>query len=117
MLGLCCSVGFSLAAATSVKVALTAVHGLLIVVASLVEPRALGLRTSIVAGHGLSSCSSQALEHRLSSHGDQTQLPCSPWDLPRSGIKLMCPAVQGGLSATGPPGKPYYRMAHISWSH
>ena len=35
--------GFSLAAATGVKVALTAVHELLIAVASIVEPRALGL--------------------------------------------------------------------------
>ena len=47
-----------------------AVHGLLIVVASLVaEPRALGAQASVVVARGLSSCGLRALEHRLSSCG------------------------------------------------
>ena len=39
----------------------------LIAVASHCRARALGLRASVVAACGLSSCGSQALEHRLSS--------------------------------------------------
>ena len=47
-----------------------AVHGLLIVVASLVEEHGLyGVRDSVVAACGLSSCGSRALERRLSSCG------------------------------------------------
>ena len=47
-----------------------AVCGLLIVLASLCcRARALGTRASVVVACGLSSCSSQALEHRLSSCG------------------------------------------------
>ena len=45
-----------------------AVCGLLIEVASL-GARALGAQASVVAACGLSSCGSQALEHRLSSCG------------------------------------------------
>ena len=49
---------------------LVAAHGLLIVVASLVVEHVLqGAQASVVAAHGLSSCSSQALEHRLSGWG------------------------------------------------
>ena len=32
--------------------------------------------------------------------------PYSKWDLPRSGIELMSPALAGGLFTTEPPGKP-----------
>ena len=39
------------------------------------KTRALGTLASVVAACGLSSCSSQALEHRLSSCGTQAQLP------------------------------------------
>ena len=43
---------------------------LLIAVASLVAELGLsGLRASVVVAHGLSSCSSQTLEHRLNSCG------------------------------------------------
>ena len=44
-------------------------RGLLIVVASRCRAWALGAWTSVVAARGLSSCGSQALEHRLSSCG------------------------------------------------
>ena len=47
-------------------------RGLLIVVASLCcGAGALGMWASVVAARGLSSCGSQALEHRLSSCGAQ----------------------------------------------
>ena len=41
---------------------------------------------------------SRALEHRLNS--------CGTWDLPRSGIELTCPELEGGFFTTEPPGKP-----------
>ena len=53
---------------------------------------------------GLSSCSSQALEHRLCSCA-QASLPRSMWDLPRSGIGPMSPALAGEFFTTGSPGK------------
>ena len=47
-----------------------AVHGLLLVVASLVvEHRLQGTQASVVIACGVSSCSFQALEHRLDSFG------------------------------------------------
>ena len=55
MLSLCCALGLSL----------VVVGGLLIVVASLVEHGLWGTLASVVVAHGLSSCSSWALEHRL----------------------------------------------------
>ena len=49
-----------------------AVHGLLIVVASLCcGAQALGARASVVAARGLSSCGVRALERRLNSCGTQ----------------------------------------------
>ena len=32
----------------------------------------------------------------------------SKWDLPRVGIKPMCPALVGRFFTTEPPGKPYF---------
>ena len=47
------------------------VHGLLIAMASLVEQeKVLGVRASVVAARGLSSCGSLAVECRLSSCGE-----------------------------------------------
>ena len=46
-----------------------------------------GVWASLDEAHGLSICSSQALERGLSSCGTWAQLLCSMWDLPRSGIK------------------------------
>ena len=49
---------------------LVAVHALLIAVASsVVEHRLQGAQASVAAARGLSSCGSQALEHRLNSYG------------------------------------------------
>ena len=57
MLGLPCCTGFSL----------VAVHEFLVVVTSLVAEHGLqSAQASVVVASGLSSCSSQALEHRLS---------------------------------------------------
>ena len=79
---------------------LVVVHRFLIVVVSLaVEHR-------LQACVGFSSFGSPALDHRLSSCGTRTQLPCSMWNLPGSEIKPMFPAVAGGLFTTQPPGKP-----------
>ena len=48
---------------------LVVVCGLLIVVASVAEQRLCSAQASVVAACGLSSCSSWALEHRLSNCG------------------------------------------------
>ena len=68
--------------------------------------RALGARASVVVARGLSSCVSWALERRLSSCGARAQLLRGMWDLPRPGIKPVCPALAGGFLTTVPPGKP-----------
>ena len=68
MLGLLCCEDFPLVAASG-GYSLVAVGRLLTEVASLVEHRLWGLQATVIAAHGLSSCSSQALEHRLNSCG------------------------------------------------
>ena len=65
-----------------------------------------GARASIVVAHRLSSCGSQAPEHRLSSRGTRAQLLRSMWDPPRPGLEPMSPALADGLPTTAPPGKP-----------
>ena len=62
--------------------------------------------TSVVVARGLSSCGSQALEHRLSSCGARAQLLPGMWDLPGPGPKPMSPTLVGGSLTTAPPGKP-----------
>ena len=68
--------------------------------------RALGVRTSVVVAHGLSSCGSRALERRLSSCGTRAQLLCSMWNLPGPGLEPMSPALAGGFLTIVPPRKP-----------
>ena len=68
--------------------------------------RALGVRASVVVALGLSSCGSQALEHRLSSCGARAQLLHGMWDLPGLGLKPVSPALEGGFLTAVPPGKP-----------
>ena len=86
-------------------------HESLIVVASLVWST--GSRAC-----GFSSCSSWALESRLSGRGVQgqwIQLPCSMWNLPRPGIEPTSPALAGRFLTTGPSGKPFkYFISHES---
>ena len=68
--------------------------------------RALGMRASVVAGLGLSSCSTWALEHQgFSSCGTWAQLLCCMWDLPRPRVEPVSPALAGRFSTTVPPGK------------
>ena len=57
----------------------------------------------------VSSCGSQALEHRLSSCGARAQLLRSMWDLPGSEIEPVSPAFVGRFFffTTEPPGKPF----------
>ena len=87
---------------------LVAVPRLLIPVASLVAEHWLwGPQASVVAAPGLSSCSSQALEHRISNCGTRAQLLPGTWDLPASGIEPVSPALAGRFFTTEPPGKPY----------
>ena len=59
--------------------------------------RTLGAWASVVVAHGLNSCSSRALEHRLSRCGAQVQQLQDMWDLPRPGIEPMSPALAGGF--------------------
>ena len=87
VLGLCCCVGLSLVAASG-DCSLIAVHGFLILVASLITEHGLqSIWTSVVSSTWVS-------EHGLSS--------CAPsfdgmWDLPGPGIKPMSPALAGKL--------------------
>ena len=70
---------------------LVVVRGLLIGVASLVAERGIWSPwASIMAVRGLRSC------------GPQASLPLSMWNLPRSGIEPMPPALAGGLFTTEP---------------
>ena len=57
----CCARAFSSCGAWGLL--FVAVRGLLIAVASRCGAWALGVQASVVAAHGLSSCSTQALEH------------------------------------------------------
>ena len=66
-----------------------------------------GEQASVVAAHGLSSCGSRALEHKLNSCGPQAHLLHGMWNPPRSGIKSMSPALAGRLFTTEPQGKPH----------
>ena len=76
--------------------------GLLIAGAPLVAGRRLqGMCAAVVAACGLQSTDSVVVAHRL-----RAQLLCSTWDLPRSRIKPVSPALAGGFLSTEPPGKP-----------
>ena len=70
------------------------------------EAQAQGHRASVVLAPGLHSFRSQALEHRLSTCAQWTELLCGMWDLPESGIKLESSALGGRFFTTEPPGKP-----------
>ena len=67
---------------------------------------ALGIWASVVVVCGLSCCGSQDPEHRLSNLCTQAQLLCNMWNPPGPQVEPTSPALAGGLSATGPPGKP-----------
>ena len=112
-LGLCCYVVFFLVVASR-GYSLVVGCRLLIVVASLVGKHGLwGVQASVIAARELSSCSSQAQEHRFSGCGTQAYLPCSMWDLPDPGIEPMSPALAGGYLMTEPARKPPIRFFKV----
>ena len=98
VLGLRCCSSFALVAASEGH-SLVGAHNLLLAVAFL-------LRSTGFMMSGLSSCSSWALEHRLSSCGVWLQLLHSMGDLPSPGIEPVLPALAGGFFTTEPPWKP-----------
>ena len=53
----------------------------------------------------LRSCSSRAMKHRRDGCDSCAQLFHGTWDLPRSGIEPVSPALAGGSPSTAPPGK------------
>ena len=59
----------------------------------------LTIAASLVAEHRLQT-------RRLSNCGSRAQLLHGMWDLPRSGLEPVSPALAGRLSTTAPPGKP-----------
>ena len=63
---------------------------------------------SVIVVLGLSSCSFQALEHKLNSCGMWAQLLCAMWDLLGPGIEPVSSALVGGLQTTGPPEARYW---------
>ena len=76
---------------------------LLAAVASLVVEHGLqGTRVSVVAAHGLSSCSSWAQEHSSGAVA-HSLVACG---IPGAGIEPVFPALAGEFFTTGPPGKP-----------
>ena len=54
-----------------------------------------------------SSWRAQTSEHRPSSCGSWALLLLGLWDLPRPGIELVFPVLQGRLLTSGPSGKPH----------
>ena len=63
---------------------------------------------SVVAEHRLQT-------RRLSNCGSRAQLLRGMWDLPRSGLKPVSPALAGRFSTTVPPGKPYKYVLKSFW--
>ena len=80
---------------------------LLTAVASLsVEHQLWGARAAGVAARGLSGCSPQALDRRLSSRATRVQPLCSLWALPGPGIEPVSPVLLASrFLSTAPPGK------------
>ena len=64
---------------------------------------------------GFSSSDSQVLGHRLNSCGARDQLLCGMWNLPRSGIQPVSPALAGRFFTTEPPGKPSALLFKGRW--
>ena len=95
--------------AVSGAYSLVALCRLLITGASLVSAHRLqGMQGSVVEAHGLSSCISWALEHRLSSWDAWALLLCCIWHFPGSETEPASPALVGGIFTTEPPGKTHF---------
>ena len=67
----------------------------------------LTIAASLVAEHRLQT-------HRLSNCGSRAQLLRGMWDLPRSGLEPVSPALAGRFSTTAPPGKPQHKF-YMQW--
>ena len=104
MLGLRCYTGLFLVAESG-DYSLVVVHTVLIVVAFF------GCRTRA------RSCSSWALQHRLSSCGARAYLLHSMWDLPRPGIEPMSPALVGKFFTNQHQGSPHLLLSHVNGKH
>ena len=113
-LGLQCRMGLYLVAASG-GYSLAAVCGLLVVIASLCNGFSC-CRAQALGCAGFSSWSSRALEHRHSSCA-QSKLLQGMWDLPRSGIEPVSPALAGGFFTTVPPGKSESPTFTTDWLH
>ena len=73
---------------------------------------------SLQASHcsGFSCCRVWTLERvGFSSCGTQALLPHGMWDLTRSRIELVSPALAGGFLATVSPGKPKFPQVFFVW--
>ena len=75
-----------------------------------------GTLASAATARGLSSCGSQALEHRLSSCSARVWLLHSMYDPPGSGIEPVSPALAGRFFITEPSGKPHFILKNILFS-
>ena len=65
-----------------------------------------GMLASVTVAHGLSNCSSKALEHRLSRCGTRAYLLHSMWDVSQPGIKPISLALASRFFTIEPWGKP-----------
>ena len=112
VLGLRCCMDFSRVVASG-DYFLVAVCRLLMAVGSRCRAQVLGTQTSATVAHGLSSCSSWALEHRLSSCRAQALLLQGMGNLPGLGIEPVSPALAGRFFTTEPPGKPSHLFSPV----
>ena len=109
MLGLrCCTLAFS--SRSEWELLFVAVRGLLTVLVSLVVEHRL-------LAHGLSGCSSQALEHRLGSCGPWAEWLQGTWDLSGPRIEPVFPALAGEFSSTVPPGESRLHLLYLGESN
>ena len=60
--------------------------------------------------HKLGNCSSWTLEHWPSSCGTWTSLPLGMWDLSRSGIEPVSPALEDRVFTPEPPGNKFFEL-------
>ena len=69
-----------------------------------------GTWASVIVTGGLSNCGFLVPEYRVSSCGTQVWLLWGMWDLPRSGMEPMSPALVGGFFTTEPSERPLNRF-------
>ena len=77
------------------------------------KAQVLGAQASAFAARGLSNCSLCVLEHWLSRCGLLAELLHGIWDLPRSRIEPLCPALVGVFLNSELPEKPNVEIIKI----